>query len=88
MLSKEFILHSPYGFHLRPSQIMVEKMGAFVSNVKVKRADGTEADAKSLLGLMSLGLNDGQTVQVTISGNDEEAALRAVEDLFRTGFGE
>lgn len=86
MLSKEFTLHSQYGFHLRPAQVMVEKMGVFASDVKVKKPDGAEADAKSLLNLMSLGLNDGQTVQVTVSGSDEEAGMQAIEELFRTNF--
>lgn len=77
-----------YGFHLRPAQVMAEKMGAFVSDVAVKKSDGIEADAKSLLGLMSLGLNNGQTVEVTVGGEDEQSAMQAVEELFRTNFGE
>lgn len=88
MLSKEFTLHSQYGFHLRPAQVMVERMGVFASDVKVKKLEGSEADAKSLLGLMSLGLDDGQTVRVTAAGEDEAAAMRAVEELFQTNFGE
>lgn len=88
MLNKEFTLHSKYGFHLRPAQVMAEKMGAFVSDVTVKKSDGIEADAKSLLGLMSLGLNNGQTVEVTVGGEDEQSAMQAVEELFRTNFGE
>ncbi|MVB09977.1 Phosphocarrier protein HPr [Caprobacter fermentans] len=88
MLSKEFTINSQYGFHLRPAQVMVEKMTPFESEVKMKKEDGTEADAKSLLGLMSLGLNDGQTVRIDINGNDELEAMEVVEELFRTNFGE
>ncbi|HCA71562.1 MAG TPA: HPr family phosphocarrier protein [Ruminococcaceae bacterium] len=88
MLKEEFTLHSQYGFHLRPAQVMVEKMSAFTSKVQVKKTDGTEADAKSLLGLMSLGLNDGQTVEITIQGDDEEEAMKEMEKLFQSNFGE
>ena len=69
-------------------QVMAERLGVFTSNIIVKKNDGTEADARSLLGLMSLGLNDGQTVQVTVGGEDEQSAMQAVEELFRTNFGE
>ncbi|HCM24210.1 MAG TPA: HPr family phosphocarrier protein, partial [Ruminococcaceae bacterium] len=37
MLKEEFTLHSQYGFHLRPAQVMVEKMSAFTSKVQVKK---------------------------------------------------
>lgn len=88
MLSQDFTINSQYGFHLRPAQVMVEKMSPFACEVKVKKDDGSEADAKSLLGLMSLGLNNGQAVQVETSGEDEEEAMSAIEELFRTNFGE
>ncbi|XOQ43639.1 MAG: Phosphocarrier protein HPr [Clostridium sp.] len=88
MLSKQFIINSKYGFHLRPAQVMVEKMTPFESEVKIKKEDGAEADGKSLLGLMSLGLNNGQTVTIEINGKDESAAMEVIEELFRTNFGE
>lgn len=88
MVTRQFTIHSQYGFHLRPAQVMAEKMAPFESIVMLKKPDGTNADAKSLLGLMSLGLADGQTVKVEISGNDEEQAMAAMEELFRTNFGE
>lgn len=88
MLSKEFVVSSRYGFHLRPAQVLAEKMTPFESQVAVRKQDGTKADAKSLLGLMSLGLTEGQTVTVEINGADEAQAMEMVEELFRTNFGE
>ncbi|HAH78272.1 MAG TPA: HPr family phosphocarrier protein [Ruminococcaceae bacterium] len=88
MLSRQFTIQNQYGFHLRPAQVMVEKMTPFEAKVTVKKADGTGADAKSLLGLMSLGLTGGQTVRVEISGRDEERAMAAMEELFKNNFGE
>lgn len=88
MITKQFAIHSQYGFHLRPAQVMVQQMTPFESAVSIRKEDGSTADAKSLLGLMSLGLKDGQTVTAEISGTDEKAALEKLEELFRTNFGE
>lgn len=88
MIRKQFTVNSQYGFHLRPAQVLVEKMTPFESEITVKKSDGTSADAKSLLGLMSLGLAEGQTVEVEISGVDEAKAMETVEELFRTNYGE
>ena len=88
MVSRQFTIHSQYGFHLRPAQVMVEKMTPFESKIRIKKQDGADADAKSLLGLMSLGLGDGQTVQAEIIGEDEGEAMKVMEELFRTNFGE
>ncbi|MCI1966954.1 MAG: HPr family phosphocarrier protein [Oscillospiraceae bacterium] len=88
MINKEFTIDGQYGFHLRPAQVMVEKMSPFTCDVKMKKEDGTEADAKSILGLMSLGLNNGQKVQMETNGADEKKAMATLEELFRTNFGE
>lgn len=88
MLSKEFVVNSQYGFHLRPAQVLAEKVTPFESKVTVRKQDGAKADAKSLLGLMSLGLKEGQTILVETDGADEAAAMETVEGLFRTNFGE
>ncbi|ARP49482.1 MULTISPECIES: HPr family phosphocarrier protein [Caproicibacterium] len=88
MIQKTFTLHSQYGFHLRPAQVMVETMTPFASDIHIQTGNDSEADAKSLLGLMSLGLADRQSVQVEISGSDEAEAMSAMEQLFQTNFGE
>lgn len=88
MITRQFTIHSQYGFHLRPAQVMVEQMTPFESNIQIKKQNGVSADAKSLLNLMSLGLNDGQTVEIEISGTDEAAAMEKMEELFHTNFGE
>jgi phosphotransferase system HPr (HPr) family protein len=88
MLSRKFVISNKYGFHLRPAQVMVEKMTPFNSSVKIKRGDGTEVNAKSLLGLMSLGLKDGETVEAVIMGSDEMSAMKTLKELFSSNFGE
>ena len=88
MISKSLVINCKEGFHLRPAQVLVEKMTPFESGILIKTSEDEEADAKSLLGLMSLGLKKGSSVVVKISGPDENKAMDAVEELFHNNFGE
>jgi len=56
MISKEVKVTNETGFHARPAQLFVQKANQFQAQIKVKKADGTEADAKSILSLMTLAL--------------------------------
>lgn len=89
MLEKKFTVGCKQGFHLRPAQKLMETATGFSSTVILKK-DGTESetDAKSILGLMSLGLDYNQSVTVTTDGADEADAMAAVEALFQSNFGE
>jgi phosphocarrier protein HPr len=89
MLSKSLVINCKEGFHLRPSQVLTEKMTPFESEIILRKAAvDEEADAKSILGLMSLGLKKGSAVVVEISGPDEIKAMTAVEELFKNNFNE
>ena len=89
MLKKEFVINCKEGFHLRPAQVMMETLTPFAATILLRKAeDGEEADAKSILGLMSLGLEHGEKVSVEADGPDEAAAMKAVEELFAGNFGE
>lgn len=89
MLKKEFTVGCKQGFHLRPAQALMEAATAFSSTVMLqKNGTDTEVDAKSILGLMSLGLGYGQAVTITTNGSDEAEAMKAVGHLFETNFGE
>lgn len=88
MISKEFVINCSEGFHLRPAQILMEAATPFKSDIILKTADDEEADAKSILGLMSLGLEKGTKVTIETNGPDEEDAMKTVEALFNNNFGE
>lgn len=90
MLKKELVMNCAEGFHLRPAQVLTETAAGFASAILLDKNDGSDmqADAKSILGLMSLGLEHGQSVTVTAEGPDEAAAMEAVQKLFETNFGE
>ena len=66
----------------------MEAVTPFSSSVTVKKNDSEEADAKSILGLMSLGLEEGSEVDIIVDGADETTAMAAVQKLFDENFGE
>lgn len=89
MLEKKFTIGCKQGFHLRPAQALMEAATGFSSSIVVKKDNSdNEADAKSILGLMSLGLDYNQPITVVVEGDDEADALAAVEKLFLSNFGE
>lgn len=88
MISKQFVMNCDEGFHLRPAQVLMEKSTAFQSDIVLKKSDSEEADAKSILGLMSLGVEKGETVVIKINGSDEKEAMSAIERLFANNFDE
>lgn len=86
MISNSFQMNCKEGFHLRPAQVMVEALAEFKAEIRLKKATGEEADAKSILGLMSLGIETGETCEVEIDGPDEKEAMEAVGKLFKNNF--
>ncbi|ADU28250.1 HPr family phosphocarrier protein [Ethanoligenens harbinense] len=88
MITKEFTITGAHGFHLRPAQVLVKTVTKFQSNVIMEKADGTQANAKSLLNVMTLGLEQGQNVTVKVHGPDENQAMQAIGEQFACNFGE
>lgn len=81
MLSKEFTVTSPMGFHARPAAVFVKEAGNFKSEVIVK-TKGKEISAKSMLGVLSLGLQSGQELTLEVDGPDEAEAMARFEKFF------
>lgn len=88
MFSKELIILNQQGFHARPAQLFVETANKFQSQIKVRKEDGTEADGKSILGLMTLELAKGKKIVIEAEGPDEKAAVAALDQLIESKFGE
>lgn len=75
------------GLHARASQRLSQLANKFRSTITVsKLGEVEEADAKSILSLMSLGVPRGQTVRIRVSGEDAEEAMAAVVDLVHNDF--
>ena len=82
MFSKEVIVRCESGLHNRQATYFVQKANEFDSNVWLE-SGSRKINAKSLLGIMSLGLVTGASVTLCASGPDAEAAVSALEELLQ-----
>lgn len=75
------------GLHARPAGMFVKKAAEFKSTVEVN-AKGKTVNAKSIMGIMSLGLAQGDELTIVANGEDQESAVNALAELIESGFGE
>ncbi|MBE7034942.1 MAG: HPr family phosphocarrier protein [Ruminococcaceae bacterium] len=87
MLSKEVVVQNQVGLHARPATFFIQKCNEFKSSVWVEKND-RRVNAKSLLGVLSLGISKGSKITVITDGVDEEEALEALAGLIGTGMEE
>jgi phosphocarrier protein HPr len=80
-------VHNKVGLHARPAAVFVQTAKQFSSDVKVTHGE-REANAKSILGVLTLGANQGAVVTIRAEGDDAEQALAALEALVESNFGE
>lgn len=77
------------GLHARAAAQLVRLAGNFKSKIKLRRSDnGIAADAKSILSVLTLAAAKGTILIIEVEGEDEQAALSAVEEVIANGFGE
>ena len=78
MVTKNMTINIPTGLEARPVAIFVQVASQFESSIYVEV--GTKrVNAKSIMGMMTLGLDVGEEVVVSATGNDEEAAIAEIE---------
>jgi phosphocarrier protein len=82
MYSKEVVVRCESGLHNRQATYFVQKANEFECSIWLESGN-RKMNAKSLLGIMSLGIVTGATVVLSASGNDEEAAVNALEQLLQ-----
>jgi len=87
MISRDVKITNSIGLHARPATFFVQKANCFRSVIKVEKDDRI-VSAKSLLGILSLGIAKGMTVTLRADGPDEEAAIDALEALINGGLDE
>ncbi|WP_100794361.1 phosphocarrier protein HPr [Viridibacillus soli] len=80
MMEKTFKITSPVGLHARPSTVLVAGVTPFASVIQIKYKDKT-VNLKSILGVMSLGVSEGEVITIKAEGSDEEAAIAKVAEL-------
>ena len=82
MFNKEIVVRCESGLHNRQATCFVQKANEFDSSIWVE-SDNRKMNAKSLLGIMSLGIVTGATVNLSAVGPDAEAAVNALEALLQ-----
>ena len=82
MFNKEVIVRCESGLHNRQATYFVQKANEFESSIWLE-SDNRKINAKSLLGVMSMGIVTGATVILSASGNDAEEAVNALELLLQ-----
>lgn len=80
MFSKEIVVRCQSGLHNKQATYFVQKANEFESSIYLE-SDNRKMNAKSLLGIMSLGIVTGATVTLSATGTDAEAAVKALESL-------
>ena len=78
MKKKDIVIRLDSGLETRPVAILVQMASQFRSDVYVE-SDNRRVNAKSIMGMMTLGLDMGAEVTVTTSGEDEEEAMEKIE---------
>ncbi len=82
MVTKEVVVRCESGLHNKQTTYFVQKANEFESNIRLESGN-RKMNAKSLLGIMSLGVISGATIILSAEGPDEEAAVTALEELLQ-----
>ncbi|MBN1259191.1 MAG: HPr family phosphocarrier protein [Anaerolineae bacterium] len=80
-------VHHAAGLHARPASLFVKEAGKYRSKVTVQHGERT-ANAKSMLSVLTLGVNQGAVITITATGEDEDAAIAGLQALIENNFGE
>ena len=85
MITREVTIQNNVGLHARPATFFIQKANSYKSTIWVEK-DDRRVNAKSLLGVLSLGIIKGMTVTLIAAGADENEALDGLSELITTGF--
>ena len=87
MVTQEVTINTEVGLHARPATFFIQKANEFKSGIWVEK-DERRVNAKSLLGVLSLGITKGTTITLLADGSDEKEAVAALSELVSGNFGE
>jgi len=80
MIKMEFEIKNRLGLHARPAASFVQTCNKFKSNITL-RINNNTVNAKSIIGVLALGVASGDSIEVEVDGPDEEVAMEEVRDL-------
>ncbi len=87
MTRREVTIQNAVGLHARPATFFIQKANTYKCSLWVEK-DERKVNAKSLLGVLSLGIVQGMTITLLADGADEKEAVEGLAALVATGFAE
>ena len=87
MISRDVVITNASGLHARPATFFIQKATSYQASIWLEKEE-RRVNAKSLLGVLSLGVAKGMTVTLIADGQDENAALDALISLVQDGLAE
>ena len=87
MISKEVTINNQVGLHARPATFFIQKANEFKSSIWIEREE-RRVNAKSLLGVLSLGIVKGTAGNFVADGVDEKEAIATLSELIDSDFSE
>ena len=86
-VKKDVLVQNQVGLHARPATFFIQKANEFKSSIWVEK-DERRVNAKSLLGVLSLGIVGGTSIDFIADGSDEQEAVDSLVALVESGFAE
>lgn len=86
-VKKDVLVQNQVGLHARPATFFIQKASEFKSSIWVEK-DERRVNAKSLLGVLSLGIVGGTSIDIIADGSDEQEAVDSLVALVESGFAE
>ena len=87
MVSSDVTVQNSVGLHARPATFFIQRANEFKSSIWVEK-DERRVNAKSLLGVLSLGIVKGTTIKIVADGSDEDEAVKTLVELIESNFSE
>lgn len=87
MYTQNVTINNEVGLHARPATFFIQKANEFKSGIWVEKEE-RRVNAKSLLGVLSLGIVKGTNIALVADGSDEKEAVDALVSLIQNNFGE
>ncbi len=87
MFSRETEVNNKVGLHARPATFFIQKANEFKCSIWIEKEERS-VNAKSLLGVLSLGVVKGSTIKIVADGPEEEAAVNTLVELISSDFAE
>ena len=85
MFVRDVVVQNQVGLHARPATFFIQKANEFKSSIWIEKED-RRVNAKSLLGILSLGIVGGTNIRIIADGADEQLAVNGLVDLVESGF--